>query len=54
VDAGDSVLVVVDLDVLLELAILVPLFNLDNILSLLSVISHHGEKKQALESRIRL
>ena len=52
-DAGDGVLVVVDLDVLLELAILVPLLNLDNILLLLSVISHHG-KKEALESRIRL
>lgn len=33
VDIGNGKFVVVDLDVLLELAILVPLFDFDNILS---------------------
>ena len=42
-DARDGVLVVVDLDMLLEFAILVPLFNLDNILSPWLVMSQKAK-----------
>lgn len=39
VDVGDGVLVVVDFNVLFQLPVLVPLFNLDNVLDVFPVSS---------------